>query len=532
MTMEESAALLHSSPDENPVELGIEDSEREWYVEDIGQVDIPSSEDDDELDYDAGEDDDWKVKFSWRKLWAYIGPGWLMCIAYLDPGNLEADLQAGATAGYNLIWILFWSHIIGYIFQQLAANLGTVTGMNLAQISKREYPRWASLVLWAMTELAIIGSDIQEVIGSAIALYILFGLPLWIGVIITACDTFTFLFLNYFGIRKLEALFGALVSTMGVCFAIMFAIGKPPVLSILEGWAIPRVPKSALTQAVGTIGAVIMPHNIFLHSALVQSRKIDRSKPRRIKEANYYFAVESAMSLFASFFINLCVVSVFASGFYMNSYSTDEIGLFEAGQLLKARFGRAAEIVWAIGLLAAGQSSTMTGTFAGQFVMQGFLELNLSPWVRTLITRSFAIIPTVIVAVSFTSKLDTLDQFLNVLQSIQLPFALLPLLAFSSSYALLGQFSLRRRWKFVFGFGVLCIIAINVFLVTQFILDFAESFSWIGYTLVGVFGLAYLSFIAYLIYFSFFKQHHKISSLKSDGYLPIEEPSTPKHLST
>jgi natural resistance-associated macrophage protein 2 len=211
----EETTVLLKEPDR---ELSINQADDSFYVEDVGEVVVPSSPSDDQY-YDPSKGI-MGVKFKWKKFWAFTGPGWLMSIAYLDPGNLESDLQAGATAGYSLIWILFWAHVIGCIFQMLTARLGVVTQRNMAQLARQEYPKPAAMALWVMTEIAIIGSDIQEVIGSAIAMKILFGLPLWAGVLVTACDTFTFLFLNYFGIRKLEALFAFLITVMASTFAV------------------------------------------------------------------------------------------------------------------------------------------------------------------------------------------------------------------------------------------------------------------------------------------------------------------------
>ena len=258
-------------------------------------------------------------------LWKFTGPGWLMSIAYLDPGNLEADLQSGAYTGYQLLWMLFWSTIMGLLLQVLALRLGVVTGKNLAQMCRLEYARPTSILLWLMTETAIIGSDIQEVLGSAIALQLLFGLPLWAGCLITGLDTFTFLFIHAYGVRKLEAFFASLIFTMMVCFFVNFAWTQPvwggaPWApdggGILLGTLIPTVNDYAIIQAVGILGAVIMPHNIYLHSALVQSRNVNRKNPMAVEEACKYNTIESAVALLVSFFINAAVVTVFARGFF------------------------------------------------------------------------------------------------------------------------------------------------------------------------------------------------------------------------
>ncbi|KAH9292956.1 hypothetical protein KI387_023700, partial [Taxus chinensis] len=392
--------------------------------------------------------------FSWRKLWRFTGPGFLMSIAFLDPGNLEGDLQAGAIAGYSLLWLLMWATVMGLIIQLLAARLGVATGCHLAELCREEYPLWARLLLWLMTELALIGADIQEVIGSAIALKILTNgyLPLWSGVLITALDCFIFLFLENYGVRKLEALFGVLIATMGISFAWMFGETKPNGMELVIGLLLPRIHRNAIKQAVGIVGCIIMPHNIFLHSALVQSRMVDTSSRGRVQEALNYFSIESSVALLVSFMINLCLTTVFAKGFY-GTESSGDIGLVNAGTYLQQRYGGGyfpILYIWGIGLLAAGQSSTITGTYAGQFIMAGFLNLRIKKWLRALITRSFAIVPTVIVALVFDTsegKLDELNEWLNVLQSLQIPFALIPLLCLVSKEHVMGTFKIGKALK-------------------------------------------------------------------------------------
>lgn len=481
---------------------------------------------------------------NWKTLWAFIGPGWLMSIAYLDPGNLESDLQAGAYGGFDLIWVLFVATFVGLILQILAARLGVVTGRNLAEMCRLEYPRPVSLLLWIMTEIAIIGSDIQEVVGSAIALQVLFGLPLWLGCLITGLDTFTFLAIQFFGVRKLEFFFAFLILIMLVSFWVNFAQVQPGAAEIFGGF-VPQVPSYAVTQAVGILGAVIMPHNIYLHSALVQSRKVDRSSTPRIWLANKYFAIESTLALLISFFINLAVVAVFAEGFFSDTcassgqacvpfphagcasdpafnasiFCTNEngiagtcgpIGLRSAGAVLGSSVGAdVAKIIWGIGLLAAGQSSTMTGTYAGQFVMEGFLEIKLEAWKRVAITRSIALGPAIGVALigsahtaaaatgdtcveHFDTSGDEFDEWLNVLQSIQMPFALLPLLCFTSDRRLMGDF-VNPTWL-----NALCwtltgwVIGTNIYTAVTQVVPLLEGVWVILAIIVGILYLAFL----------------------------------------
>ncbi|KAL1100311.1 hypothetical protein V6Z11_D05G220600 [Gossypium hirsutum] len=390
---------------------------------------------------------DYVPPFSWKKLWLFTGPGFLMSIAFLDPGNLEGDLQAGAIAGYSLLWLLMWATVMGLLIQLLSARVGVATGRHLAELCREEYPTWARLVLWFMAELALIGADIQEVIGSAIAIQILSNgaLPLWAGVLITASDCFVFLFLENYGVRKLEAVFAVLIATMALAFAWMFGDTKPNGKELLIGILVPRLGSKTIRQAVGVVGCVIMPHNVFLHSALVQSRDIDPKKRGRVQEALNYYTIESSVALLVSFMINLFVTTVFAKGFY-GTKQANNIGLVNAGQYLEEKYGGGLFpilYIWGIGLLAAGQSSTITGTYAGQFIMGGFLNLRLKKWLRALITRSFAIVPTIVVALVFNTSeasLDILNEWLNVLQSIQIPFALIPLLTLVSKEHVMGVF--------------------------------------------------------------------------------------------
>jgi natural resistance-associated macrophage protein len=459
--------------------------------------------------------------FSWRLLWAYTGPGWLMSIAYLDPGNLESDLQAGAYTGYQLIWVLFWSTALGLLLQILAARLGVVTGKHLAQLCREQYRPAVSRALWLMTELAIIGSDIQQIIGSAIAFKILFGLPLWAGALITAADTFTFLGLHAFGVRKLEAFFAVLIGTMAVCFFINAGVVKPSATEIAKGF-LPDVSDYAVVQAVSILGAVIMPHNIYLHSALVQSRAVDRNRPSKVREANFYFSVEAAGALAISFFINLAVVSVFARGFFDADCAKDgyalvtkdgvkecaHIGLQEAGEALKELLSGSASTIWAIGLLAAGQSSTMTGTFAGQYVMEGFLHLRIVAWKRVLLTRMIALVPAILVAVTSHADTnahagDTLDEYLNVLQSVQLPFALLPLLHFTSSRRIMGaNFVNGRKMRWFLWIVVLGVMGVNMYLVGSEIFDVSQSGlpdQWWMYLILSILLAIYLFLVSVVV---------------------------------
>uniref|UniRef100_A0A3Q2CGQ7 Solute carrier family 11 member 2 n=1 Tax=Cyprinodon variegatus TaxID=28743 RepID=A0A3Q2CGQ7_CYPVA len=461
--------------------------------------------------------------FSFRKLWAFTGPGFLMSIAYLDPGNIESDLQSGATSDFKLLWVLLYATIIGLLLQRLAARLGVVTGMDLAEICNRQYPTVPRMILWLMIELAIIGSDMQEVIGCAIAFNLLSvgRIPLWGGVLITIADTFVFLFLDKYGLRKLELFFGFLITVMAISFGYEYGLVKPDQGEVLKGMFLPYCPNCGpvqLEQAVGIVGAVIMPHNIYLHSALVKSREVDRKNKKEIKEANKYFFIESSIALLVSFVINLFVVAVFAQAFYnknnmevnavcnaTGSPHTDlfplnngtlEVDIYKGGVVLGCFFGPAALYIWAIGILAAGQSSTMTGTYSGQFVMEGFLNLKWSRFRRVLLTRSIAIVPTFLVAISKdVQHLTGLNDILNVVQSILLPFALIPILAFTSLTSIMNDFANGLVCKVLGSLVILLVCAINLYFVVVYVTALNSVWLYVIATLVSV---VYLCFVIYL----------------------------------
>nr|GMC48170.1 metal transporter Nramp2-like [Ipomoea batatas]GMC50492.1 metal transporter Nramp2-like [Ipomoea batatas] len=439
-----------------------------------------------------------------RQLWRFTGPGFLMSIAFLDPGNLEGDLQSGAIAGYSLLWLLMWATAMGLLIQLLSARVGVATGRHLAELCREEYPYWAGLLLWFMAELALIGADIQEVIGSAIAIKILSRgvIPLWAGVLITASDCFFILVLENYGVRKLEAVFAVLISTMALSFAWMFGDARPSGKELLTGLLIPRLSSRTIRQAVGVVGCVIMPHNVFLHSALVQSREINPKKKGQVQEALNYYTIESSVALLVSFLINLFVTTVFAKGFY-GSKQANNIGLVNAGQYLQEKYGGGLFpilYIWGIGLLAAGQSSTITGTYAGQFIMGGFLDLRLKKWLRALITRSCAILPTIVVALIFhktESSLDVLNEWLNVLQSIQIPFALIPLLTLVSKEEVMGTFRIRPIIEKIAWTVAILVMVINGYLLLDFFVLEVNGLLFAFLVFAGTAG--YIAFILYLI---------------------------------
>ncbi|KAG4955292.1 hypothetical protein JHK85_041672 [Glycine max] len=342
---------------------------------------------------------------SWKNLFAYMGPGFLVSIAYIDPGNFETDLQSGAQYKYELLWIILLASCAALVIQSMAANLGVVTGKHLAEHCRSEYPRVPNFILWIIAEIAIVACDIPEVIGTAFALNMLFNIPVWIGVLLTGLSTLILLALQQYGVRKLEFLIAFLVFTIAACFMVELGYAKPDAKEVLKGLFVPGLKGSGATGlAISLLGAMVMPHNLFLHSALVLSRKIPRSV-LGIREACRFYMIESAFALMVAFLINICVISV--SGTVCNSsnlnaedqLSCQDLDLNKASFLLRNVLGKWSSKLFGIALLASGQSSTITGTYAGQYVMQGFLDLRLEPWIRNMLTRCLAIVPSLIVAV-------------------------------------------------------------------------------------------------------------------------------------
>ncbi|CAO3591935.1 unnamed protein product [Absidia cylindrospora] len=435
--------------------------------------------------------------FSWSKLAKYTGPGWLMAIAYLDPGNLS-DLQAGSVAGYKLLWLLFWCHVAGLAIQTLAIRLGVVTGNHLAEHVRRSYNKPTAIVIWMFTQSAIIGSDIQEIIGTAIALRIIFGFRIWVGVMITATDTFLFMFLQQYGVRKIEAFFMSLIGVMICCFWYEMVSSRPDVGQILEGMAIPTIPSNAAVQAVGMIGCLLMPHDMFLHSALVGTRDlgIEPSITKK-KEANFYFTLESGLALLTSYFINLSIVVVFAQVFYQPGRTITQLpGLYDAAEVLQNSLGGFARYFWAAGLLAAGQSSTMTGTLAGQYVMEGFFGAFFKKqWHRVAITRAIALVPSMLVAVLAVDRFDTMGELLNVIQSLCLPMAVIPLLKLTSSAEVMtSMFKNKPSLQYTCWTVSWIVIGFNAYAFFTFIQSWDYSIILIGFSIV------YFGFISHLVY--------------------------------
>jgi len=379
----------------------------------------------------------------WRKLGAFAGPGYLVAVGYMDPGNWATDLAGGSAFGYTLLSVILLSNIMAMVLQALAARLGIVTGLDLAQACRAQYNAPVRLALWLLCELAIIACDLAEVIGTAIALQLLFGIPLVVGVCLTALDVLLILALQQHGFRKLEAFIIALLIIIAGCFAVELALSRPDIAAVASGF-IPRAEiignPAMLYIAIGILGATVMPHNLYLHSAIVQTRRFARDDRGR-SEAIRFATLDSSIALSLALFINASILILAASTFHAAG-RTDVAHIQYAHALLAPLLGAsAASTLFAIALLASGQNSTITATLAGQVVMEGFLNLRLPAWQRRLITRLIAIVPAVAVAsyygVSGTAKLLVLSQ---VILSLQLPFAVVPLVRFTSDRALMGRF--------------------------------------------------------------------------------------------
>ena len=401
----------------------------------------------------------------WRKFFAFAGPGFLVAVGYMDPGNWATDLAGGARFGYALLWVIMMSNLMAILLQHLCIKLGVVTGRDLAQACRDHYPRPMAWFLWLLAELAIAATDLAEVVGSAIGLQLLFGIPLIWGCLITVFDVLIVLYLQNRGFRYLEALVLALVATVGGCFVAQLFFSRPDVAGVLGGF----VPSSGVFRdqaqlyiAIGIIGATVMPHNLYLHSSIVQTRKIERSD-RGMAEAVRYATLDSTLALMCALFINAAILIVAAATFHERGMG-DVAEIQEAYRLLSPVLGvSVASTLFAIALLAAGQNSTLTGTLAGQIVMEGFINFRMRPWVRRLVTRLVAIIPAVVV-IGIYGEERTTDLLVasQVVLSMQLGFAVWPLLRFTGSRAKMGRF-VNPTWIKVLGYtAAIIIIGLNV----------------------------------------------------------------------
>ncbi|MCK9211684.1 MAG: Nramp family divalent metal transporter [Ignavibacteriaceae bacterium] len=429
-----------------------------------------------------------------KRLFAFSGPAFLVSVGYMDPGNWATDIAGGAQFGYKLIWVILLANMMAILFQTLAARLGIVYGRDLAQACRSSYPKSINFILWIFTELAIAATDLAEVLGSAIGLYLLFGIPLVWGVVITTLDVLLLLLLINYGIRKMEAVIVSLVAMIGICFLLELVLAKPDFAEVATGFMPTAMSSGALFIALGIIGATVMPHNIYLHSALVQSRDIEKTTAGK-KEANKFNLIDSVVALNAAFFVNAAILILAASVFFSSGHS-DVASIMDAHSLLGKLLGSSfAPFAFGLALLAAGQSSTITGTFAGQIIMEGFVGLKVRPWVRRLITRLIAIIPALIVInLAGDRSVDMLLILSQVILSIQLPFALIPLLHFTSSKEKMGEFASGTKVKILAWSAAILIVALNLKLVSDVVLENISNPGTIG-LLIKFLGIPFFLFV-------------------------------------
>ncbi len=447
----------------------------------------------------------------WRKILAFLGPAYLVSVGYMDPGNWATDIAGGSAFGYKLIWVLLMSNLIAVLLQSLSARLGIVRGMDLAQASKNTYPKWANIPLYILAEIAIAACDLAEIVGMAIGLNLLFGLPLIWGISLTALDTILLLFLLNKGMRTMEVFIVSLVFIIGISFLVEMFIVSPVYGDVFKGFMPTKLNGNALYIAIGIIGATVMPHNLYLHSSLVQTRKFDKT-PKGMKNAIKMNLFDTTIALNLAFFVNAAILVLAAAAFYVNGYfSVAEIQ--DASKLLERLFGNAAPAFFAIALIAAGQSSTITGTLAGQIVMEGHLNLRIQPWLRRLITRLLAIAPAIFTILYFGNEaLGSLLVLSQVVLSLQLGFAVIPLIHFNSDKKLMKEFTIKLWVKILAWLSASIIVYLNIHLVIDEISGWLSTTGknrTILYFTVVPLAIASLFLLIYIFAYPFFKSKRR-----------------------
>ena len=434
----------------------------------------------------------------WKRLFAFAGPAYLVSVGYMDPGNWATDLEGGARFGYTLVWVLLMSNVMAVILQTLAARLGIVTGRDLAQACRESYPKPVGIVLWLMGEVAIAACDLAEVLGTAIGLNLLFHLPLMVGVVVTGFDTMLFLLIQHLGVRKMEAFVLSLVTIIGGCFAIEVFFSQPAWPEVARGF-VPHVTGTNLYIIIGILGATVMPHNLYLHSALVQTRKVEQTADGK-RDACTWNLIDTSLALNAAFFVNAAILIVAAAVFYRHGIVVTEIQ--QAHHLLAPLLGTAlASTLFAVALISSGQSSTVTGTLAGQIVMEGFLHFKIRPVIRRIITRLLAIVPAMLViAMRGEESSYGLLILSQVILSLQLPFATIPLIIFTSDRQKMGEF-VNKPWVQVLAWvTAITIVGLNAKLIVDtvsgWIAGAGPGAVWIWVTVVP----AIVALTALLIY--------------------------------
>lgn len=468
----------------------------------------------------------------WKRVLSFFGPAYLVSVGYMDPGNWATDLAGGSKFGYALLWVLLMSNIMALLLQSLSARLGIVRGRDLAQANRETYPKGVNFVLYILAEIAIAATDLAEVLGMAIGIHLLTGLPLIWGVAITVFDTLLLLLLQRLGIRKMEAFIIGLVAVVALSFLVQIIMAEPVASEVVKGF-VPTFPNNeALYIAIGIIGATVMPHNLYLHSALVQTRKISKTPPG-IKQALKWSFVDSAVALNVAFLVNAAILILAAAVFFKNGLGVAEIG--EAHRLLEGMLGsKLAPVLFAVALIAAGQSSTITGTLAGQIVMEGYLRLRINPWMRRLLTRLLAIIPAIIVIGLFGDKeVDSLLIFSQVILSMQLGFAVIPLIHFVSDKKTMGEFAIKPIVKIAAWLIASVLVYLNIKMVlsqTSSFFDESGSIFWKSIIIAG--GLFFLGLLVYITFFPLFARRKANGSIEMHpeptGLQQLDTPSYKK----
>jgi manganese transport protein len=457
----------------------------------------------------------------WRRILAFLGPAYLVSVGYMDPGNWATDIAGGSKFGYQLIWVLLMSNLIALLLQSLSARLGIVRGLDLAQASRNTYPKWVNVPLFVLAQTAIIACDLAEIIGMAIGLNLLFGLPLIWGISITIFDTVLLLFLLNKGMRKMEAFIVSMVFIVGISFLAEMFIVQPSIKEIAKGFEPSMLGGEALYIAIGIIGATVMPHNLYLHSSLVQTRKFDRDR-KGIKEALKFNFIDTAVALNLAFLVNAAILILAAAAFFKNGFH-EVAEIQDAHELLSNIFGSVAPALFAIALIAAGQSSTVTGTLAGQIVMEGHLNLRIQPWLRRLITRLLAIVPAFFTILYFGD--DALGGLLilsQVVLSLQLGFAIIPLIHLNSDKKEMKEFTIKTWVKILAWLSAAVIVALNIKLVVEEINGWmAESNAWYIYVFVVPIAILIALLLAYIFIYPLLHKNQRIGNVPHGDALAI-----------
>lgn len=411
---------------------------------------------------------------AWRRRWAFLGPALLVSVGYMDPGNWATDLEGGARFGYQLIWVLLVSNLIALLLQNLCARLGVVTGQDLASACRAEYSRPLSLTLWVLAELGIIACDLAEVLGSAVALHLLFGIPTLVGALLTSVDVLFILMLQRRGMRRLEAVVLVLLVSIGACMLVELCLARPSLAGITSGLR-PHLTGESLFVAIGILGATVMPHNLYLHSALVP--RVNPAERRAALRSNLW---STGIALNLALLINLAILIVSAAVFWSRQLPVDDIR--DAHRLLTPLLGSGlASVLFAVGLLCAGQSATLSGTLAGQIVMDGFVQLRVHPVLRRAVTRSLALVPAIgVLAWVGDTGLMSLLVGSQVVLSLQLPFAVIPLIKLTSSRALMGDYANRTGVRWGASACAALIVVANAALVGRTVSQTWSTLPWVA----------------------------------------------------